>query len=163
MTTVTRREENQSIHNPKAHRLEYKGELTHLWWTWHLRSSLALYLSLEHKKASWPTSAVKEIHSINCHHQRALNLTDEYSKFQNNELCALGVVSSQKRILWERNLWTALDQNPWEGFLRANFQNSYIQVLPLATYQPCNLGQVILFNWMLISSSSKIRSLIKLT
>lgn len=145
MTTVTREEiKNQNTHNPKALRCESKGELTHLWWTWHLRSSLALYLSLEHKKASWPTSAVKESHSINCHHQRGLNLTDEYSKFQNNELCALeGGVSSQKRILWESNLWTALDQNPWEGFSRANFQNSYIQVLPLATYQPCNLGQVI--------------------
>lgn len=140
-----RRDKNQNTHNPKALRCESKGELTHLWWTWHLRSSLALYLSLEHKKASWPTSAVKESHSINCHHQRGLNLTGEYSKFQNNELCALegGGVSSQKRILWESNLWTALDQNPWEGFSRANFQNSYIQVLPLATYQPCNLGQVI--------------------
>lgn len=29
MTTVTR-DKNQNTHNPKAHRREYKGELTHL-------------------------------------------------------------------------------------------------------------------------------------
>lgn len=145
MITVTRREgiKIRALPTPKPIAVNTE-ELTHLWWTWRLSSSLALYLSLEHKKASWPTSAVKEIHSINCHHQTLESNTGILSSKTVNYV-PWGRDRSQKRILWESNPRRVLDQTSGRASQEPTVKTATVKFCLLLLIRHVILGKLFYF------------------